>query len=82
MAHNITTSIRLPAPLRAKLEKVSHAMHRGKNWIIIHALESYLEKQPVTLLALEARRQSLLACEADKKEDEMWEDNGDTTGWK
>lgn len=39
-----TTSIRLPDELRQELEKASHNLHRGKNWIIIQALQAYLRR--------------------------------------
>ena len=82
MTHNVTTSIRLPVVLRARLDKVANKMHRGKNWIIIHALESYLENLQLTMLVKEAHRQSILACKSDKNETQSWEDNSDTTGWE
>jgi len=73
----------LPSELRAQLEQAARALHRGKSWIIIHALESYLEKLQFNLLAEEARRQSLLAAQADNdEENQSWEDNADTTGWE
>lgn len=81
--HNMTTSIRLPSALRAQLEQAARALHRGKSWIIVHALESYLEKLQFNLLAEEAHRQSLLAAKRDNdKEDQSWEDSSDTSGWK
>ena len=83
MAHNITTSIRLSPQLRLRLEKTAHALHRGKNWIIIQALEAYLEKLQFNLLVAEARRQSILAAaSAGNQENQWWEDNADTTGWE
>lgn len=83
MTHNITTSIRLSPALRDQLETAAHTLHRGKSWIIVHALEIYLEKLHFNELAIEARRQSLLAAKEDnKKETKTWEDNADTTGWK
>jgi len=80
MAHNITTSIRLPPTLREQLEKATHHLHRGKNWIITKALEEYLEKLHQNVLAEEAHRQSLLASQVENK-DEDWEQNTDTRGW-
>ena len=81
--HNVTTSIRLSPELRKQLEHAARTLHRGKSWIIIHALESYLEKLQLTLLADEARRQSLLiAAQDDEEENKIWEDNADTTGWE
>ena len=83
MAHSITTSVRLSPELRDQLDTAAHTLHRGKNWIIVHALEMYLEKIHFDDLAAEARRQSLLAAAQDNaKETELWEDNTDTTGWE
>jgi predicted DNA-binding protein len=83
MAHSITTSIRLPESLRNQLEQTAHTLHRGKNWIMIKALEQYFSQQPNTDLAKEARRQSLLANKADRLCLEEWPDNqNDTSGWE
>lgn len=81
MAHNMTTSIRLSPPLREQLEQASHALHRGKNWIITKALEEYLGKLNQKALLQEAQRQSLLASQTSGTEDKEWEQNMDTTGW-
>lgn len=77
----ITTSIRLTPQVRRQLEQASHTLHRGKNWIINHALEMYLKKLSYQLLAEEARRQSLLASKVTKEQD-AWEENSDQTGWE
>ncbi len=83
MAHHVTTSIRLPDELRAQLEEAARAMHRGKSWIIIHALEAYLQTVQYNLLAAEARRQSLLTSKEDDPEEmQFWEDISDTAGWE
>lgn len=76
-----TTSIRLPAGLRVELEHASEQMHRGKNWLIIQALESYLAGLKNQSLAAEARRQSILASQADT-DSEIWFENTDTSGWQ
>lgn len=83
MPHHMTTSVRLPPALQAQLEQAAHAMHRGKSWIIIHALESYLQQMQYKLFAEEARRQSLLAAQEDNEEEmRFWEENADTTDWE
>lgn len=84
MARDITTSIRLSPLLRTRLDKAAHTLHRGRSWIIVHALEAYLEKLHFISLAGEARRQSLLASKSKrhKKESDFWEENSDTAGWK
>ena len=81
MARGTTTSIRLDPDLRDQLEHASQVMHRGKNWIINHALQQYLSEVETVELAKEAQRQSLLARRSDEKQEEDWEDLGDTSGW-
>ncbi|OGT45481.1 MAG: hypothetical protein A3E82_03555 [Gammaproteobacteria bacterium RIFCSPHIGHO2_12_FULL_38_11] len=83
MAHNITTSVRLSPILRDQLETAAHTLHRGKNWIIVRALEAYLSQLHFDELAMEARRQSILASKEDNaNEMASWEDDTDTTGWE
>lgn len=60
MAKGITTSIRLESVLSKKLEKASHKLRCGKNWLISEALRKYLEQLENQDLIQEARRQSLL----------------------
>jgi predicted transcriptional regulator len=81
MAHLITTSIRLPPDLRERLEQAAHTLHRGKNWLIIKALEEFLGKLGQNALLEEAQRQSLLASQNEHEENEDWHRNNDTTGW-
>jgi len=75
MAKSITTSFRLPPELKEQLEHAAQAMHRGKNWIIIQALQSYLAQLDNQLLAKEAKRQSRLASRQHSAEDDDWEAN-------
>lgn len=82
MTKSITTSIRLNPDLRNKLEHASKVMHRGKSWIINHALQKYLSEIEMLSIAKEAKRQSLLARESDEKNDDSWDDLQDTTGWE
>ena len=85
MTRSRTTSIRLSPELRAELERAAHQLHRGKNWIIVHALQAYLAKLQFDLLADEARRQSLLVSKmskAEREEAEDWEDLTDTADWE
>lgn len=77
---NITTSIRLTPKLRSQLEQAASVMHKGKNWIIIQALENYFHILNQRKLAVEARRQSLLASQSED-ENNLWQDNTDTSGW-
>ena len=53
----------------------------ARNWIIVHALEDYLDRHEARSLAAEARRQSLLASEGPRSEAETWASLTDTTGW-
>ena len=77
-----TTSIRLPDSLRFELETVSMQLHRGKNWIISEALRIYLANLKNPSLEAEARRQSLLASQKERKNpDTFLEDIADTQGW-
>lgn len=81
--HTTTTSVRLPAALQAQLARAVRSLHKRKSWIIIHALEMYLETLQTKSFAKEARRQSLLAAKLDDPEEtQFWEDNSDTTGWE
>lgn len=82
MAKGITTSIRLTPELSQQLDYLSHSLHRGKNWIIIQALQEFSRKN-YTLFSEEAKRQSLLASQHEFNEDEkIWEDNIDIEGWQ
>ncbi len=82
MNRSETTSIRLPSNLRQQLEQASHLLHRGKNWIIVQALQAYINQILDTQLIEEARRQSLLANQADQPEDTSWEDEMDDSAWQ
>lgn len=82
MAKSITTSIRLDPDLRDQLEHASHVLHRGKNWIIIKALQDYLLNVGTLELAKEARRQSVLAAQLDQEVEGLWEQNQDVSGWE
>lgn len=78
-----TTSVRLSPVLRDQLEAAAHTLHRGKNWIIVRALEMYLAQLHMNEVAVEARKQSQLAAKEDNAaETQLWEDDTDTTGWK
>lgn len=83
MSHqSTTTSIRLNPKLRDQLEEICHTLHRGKNWVIVKAVEEFISRFGHPHLKEEARKQSLLASKADKKTDaKAWEDSSDTSGW-
>lgn len=83
MYKGITTSVRLTPELRQQLDYLSHSLHRGKNWIVIQALQEFISKHNYTILAEEAKRQSLLASQHTiNEEEEIWEENIDVTGWE
>ena len=81
---SITTSIRISAALVSRLKKASGRLSRGKNWILAKALEEYLNRLDHGGLAVEARRQSMLAAKYERgrkqKEDDFWEE--DIPEWK
>ena len=84
MHKGITTSIRLTPELRQQLDYLSHSLHRGKNWIVIQALQEFINRHNLTLLAEEAKRQSLLASQysTNEEDEKIWEENIDITGWE
>lgn len=82
MTQAITTSIRLPSQVRKRLERVSHKLSRGKNGVILDALEDYFAKIEAVPFKEEAKRQSLLASGKDKEEAPIWENNLDFEDWK
>jgi predicted DNA-binding protein len=78
-----TSSIRIPDGLRKRLERTAKRLKRGKNSIINEALDEYLRRIDREELAVEARRQSLLASEKDHHEEtEAWARMADTRGWR
>ena len=79
MSENVTTSIRLSPRLRRSLEQRAKKEQRGKNWIINRALEEYLNENDRVQLALEARRQSLVAAQVDSED---WSAEADLGQWK
>ena len=78
----ITTSIRLPPELRQRLEETAQQLQRGKNWIIVQALEAYLDKIEDRPFIEEARRQSLMASGVVTSDEAFWENNTDTADWQ
>jgi len=82
MPASITTSVRLPHPLRQELERRSRASKRGKNWIIKEALERYLYGSDQDELRREARRQSETASRHSSRGAAWGEQGGDPDGWR
>lgn len=82
MIKSITTSVRLTTDINAQLNQAALILHRGKNWIITHAIERYLSEMKPLTLTEEAKRQSILASQSMNTEDDIWEDNVDIENWK
>ncbi|WP_267257029.1 CopG family ribbon-helix-helix protein [Coxiella endosymbiont of Ornithodoros maritimus] len=76
------TSIRLPPALKDQLDRAASVLHRGKNWIIVQALQDYLGKVDDRFLVKEARRQSIMASQGYSNEERDWENNLDLRDWE
>ncbi|MGA2185177.1 MAG: hypothetical protein ABSH47_19335 [Bryobacteraceae bacterium] len=79
---SVTSSIRISAELRARLDEAARQLQSGKNRIIIQALEEYLDKVSRQRFLDDARRQSILASVAGGDDDDVWLKHADTSGWK
>ena len=79
---SVTSSIRISAELRARLDEAARQLQSGKNRIIIQALEEYLDKVSRQRFLDDARRQSILASAAASDDDDLWLKHADTRGWK
>jgi len=79
---SVTTSVRLPAELRNRLEITAARDRRGKNWVIVQALEAYLARNDQQSFVEEARRQSRRASATTYPDERFWEDIHDTTDWR
>ena len=77
-----TSSFRISNELRDRLEKTARRLKRGKNSIVIEALEEYLAKLNRSKFLEEARRQSILASTSRSEDEEVWLEHADATGWK
>jgi predicted transcriptional regulator len=78
----VTSSFRMSRDLRRRLEETARSLKKRKNWIIIEALEEYLQRKHRAALAAEARRQSLLVRAAEHEDDNFWDQLADTNGWQ
>ena len=78
----VTLSFRMSQELRKRLEQTARTLKKRKNWIIIQALEEYLQKKQRAVLQVEARRQSLLAGGKPNADGEFWMKQTDSSGWK
>jgi predicted transcriptional regulator len=79
---SITSSFRMSPELRKRLEETARTLKKRKNWIIIQALEEYLQKRHRAALAAEARRQSLLASSESAQDEGFWGSQTDARGWE
>jgi len=77
-----TSSFRISAALRARLEQTARQMKKRKNWIINQALDEYLKKVRRESLVAEARRQSLLASARTTADERFWGRQADDRGWR
>ena len=77
---SVTSSIRISAELRARLEAASQQLQSGKNRIITRALEEYLDKVNRHRFLEEARRQSILASVAAGDDEDLWLKHADMSG--
>jgi predicted DNA-binding protein len=77
-----TSSFRISNELQARLEEAVHRLKRGKNSIITEALEEYLDRINQQRFLEEARRQSMLASAVPNRDEDVWLEHADTTGWK
>ena len=68
-----TSSIRLPGPLKLRLDKTAKRIKKPRNWIITQALDEYLRKHDEEVFLAEARRQSLAASRTKWKDEALWE---------
>jgi hypothetical protein len=72
----------MSSELQDRLEQEARRLKRGKNSIIIDALEEYLAKLNRSEFLEEARRQSILASTSRSEDEDVWLEHADTTGWK
>ena len=90
---NVPPSIRLPADVQDALQSVSQRTGASPSDIVERALRAYLRDvrgncPSEEALSERARRQSLRARratrerEALRREQDAWEENADTSGWK
>lgn len=77
-----TSSFRIDQTLSARLDGAARALGKNRNWVIIHALEEYLDRVSLENLAEEARRQSLLAAASEGEDAALWSGIADTRGWR
>lgn len=68
--------------LRKRLEQTARTLKRRKNWIITQAIDEYVQKWHKAALAAEAQRQSMLVSAKTTDDEEFWEKQADSRGWR
>ena len=68
--------------LRKRLEQTARTLKRRKNWIITQAIEEFLQKWHKAALAAEARRQSMFVSAETAGDEDFWEEQADSRGWR
>jgi predicted DNA-binding protein len=78
----VNSSFRISEQLRLRLDRTARHLGKDKNWIINRALEDYLDRMGQDALAVEAKRQSIVASGVITKDEKSWQKRADSTGWK
>jgi predicted transcriptional regulator len=68
----VTSSFRIDAELKLRLDLAARRMNHNRNWIINQALNEYLSHHDGLALREEARCQSLAASRKPSKNDVAW----------
>jgi predicted DNA-binding protein len=76
-----TSSYRISDKLRRRVEKYASTSGKGKNTVLLEALEEYLERHEAESIREKARRQSLAASHLDRVLPDFTEAM-DTDQWK
>lgn len=77
-----TTNIQLSTEVSEQLNHAELFLHRGKDWIITHAIERYLSELEPPTLANEAKRQSVCVSQCSGEEKTIWKDGIDVENWR
>lgn len=77
-----TSSFRIDERLSARLDGTAKALGKNRNWVLLRALEDYLDRVSLEGLAEEARRQSSLVAAWEGADAALWKDIADTSGWR
>jgi predicted transcriptional regulator len=61
MSGSTTMTVRVPAALKNRLDKLASATARSRSWLAAHALEVYVEDQEWQLAAIRKGKQDVRA---------------------